>query len=78
MQRRQPRSEINKNALSVLDSKILHARETGSYEDAILAKGLLRGLELAELFRGGAGAAAVRKLNAEIQVLIQAHEQERP
>ena len=73
MQHRQPRSEINKKALIELDIKISVAKETGRLEDAKYAKGILRGLELAELFRGASGAAAVKKLYTEIDGLIAAH-----
>ncbi|WP_219096128.1 hypothetical protein [Pseudomonas sp. UMAB-40] len=67
---RKPRSEIAKDALAELDAKIKVARETGKQEDAILAKGILLGLDYARLFHGAEGDASKRKLKASIEELI--------
>jgi hypothetical protein len=53
MQGRKPRSEIGKNALSVLSVKVENAIETGDPKDVYLAQGLLMGLDLAEMLRPG-------------------------
>jgi hypothetical protein len=67
---RKPRSEIAKDALAELDAKIKVAKETGNPEDVYLAKGILRGLDLARLFHGAEGDASKRKLKASIEDLI--------
>lgn len=53
MQGRKPRSEIGKNALTVLSEKVDCAAETGLSKDIYLAKGVLLGLDLAEMLRPG-------------------------
>lgn len=58
---RKPRSEIGKNALAVLSDKVKCATETGAEKDVFLAKGILMGLELAEMLRSGTQAAEEAK-----------------
>ncbi|MGO4801053.1 hypothetical protein ACEN2T_17385 [Pseudomonas sp. W22_MBD1_FP4] len=70
MQIRKPRSEIQKNAVAELEAKIKHAQETRDPMDAVLAKGILRGLDLAQLFHGAEGVSNLRKLQASIDKLI--------
>ncbi|NWD57117.1 hypothetical protein HX878_20515 [Pseudomonas veronii] len=69
MQIRKPRSEIQKKAVAELEAKIKHAKETCDPMDAVLAKGILRGLDLAELFHGAEGLSNLRKLQASIDKL---------
>lgn len=68
---RKPRSEIGKNALAVLSDKVNSALETGAVKDVYLAKGILLGLELAEMLRNGTPAAEeVKKHRVTLDSLI--------